>query len=112
VDILYRSTKLEKEFNELKRLVRSRGKRQGELIALRLVQLRAAPTLATISTLPPIRCHELIGNRQGQLSIDLTHPFRLIFEPANNPVPTKEDGGLNWSAVTAIRILGVEDTHG
>ena len=112
MDILYRSTKLEKEFNELKRLVRGHGKRQGELIALRLVQLRAAPTLATISTLPPIRCHELIGNRQGQLSIDLTHPFRLIFEPANNPIPTKEDGGLNWSAVTAIRILGVEDTHG
>ena len=112
LDILYRSTKLEKDLNELKRLVRRYGKRQGELIALRLTQLRAAPTLAAISTLPPIRCHELVANRQGQISIDMVHPYRLIFEPANNPLPTREDGGLNWSAVTIVRILEIEDTHG
>ena len=112
MDILYRSTKLEKELNELKRLVQRHGKRQGELIALRLTQLHAAPALAAVSTLPPIRCHELVGNRQGQLSIDLVHPYRLLFEVANYPIPLKEDGGLNWTAVTVIRILGVEDTHG
>jgi len=26
--------------------------------------------------------------------------------------PTLADGGLDWSKVTAIKILGVEDTHG
>jgi proteic killer suppression protein len=53
----------------------------------------------------------LTGDRRGQLSLDLVHPYRLIIEPADDPVPCKADGGLDWSRVTAIRVLGVEDTH-
>jgi len=60
----------------------------------------------------PSRCHELTGGRRaGQLSVDLDHPCRLIFEPDHDPIPLLADGGLDWSKVTAIRILGVEDTH-
>ncbi|MBI5098423.1 MAG: killer suppression protein [Nitrospirae bacterium] len=61
--------------------------------------------------LPQARCHELKGNRKGQLSVDLDHPYRLIFEPANNPIPEKSDGGLEWNNVTKVRIIGMEDTH-
>ena len=43
--------------------------------------------------------------------MDLDHPYRLIFRPANDPIPKKADGGIDWSAVTIIEILGVEDTH-
>ena len=60
------------------------------------------------------RCHELTeGRRRGQfhLSVDLDHPYRLIFVPDHDPIPKREDGGLEWSQVTAIKILGVEDTH-
>jgi proteic killer suppression protein len=60
----------------------------------------------------PGRCHELTGNRKGQISIDLEGPYRLLFEVADNPIPQKEDGGLKWSDVHTIRILGIEDTHG
>lgn len=61
---------------------------------------------------PPGRCHELTeGQRSGQLSVDLDHPYRLIFVPNHDPVPKQPDGGLDWSQVTAIKILGVEDTH-
>ncbi len=60
----------------------------------------------------PGRCHELTGDRARQLSIDLDHPYRLIFEPVEEPPPLKRDGGLDWSAVLAIRIIGIEDTHG
>lgn len=59
----------------------------------------------------PGRCHELIGDRKGEISIDLDGPYRLIFEPADNPPPTNEDGGLDWKRVTAVVILAVEDTH-
>lgn len=52
------------------------------------------------------------GKRSGQLSVDLDHPYRLIFIPDHDPAPRREDGGLEWSQVTAIKILGVEDTHG
>ena len=60
----------------------------------------------------PGRCHELTGDRAGQLALDLDHPYRLIFMPFHDPIPTKADGGLDWTAVTAVVIVGVEDYHG
>jgi len=59
----------------------------------------------------PGRCHELLHNRAGQLSLDLVHPLRLIFEPANIPIPQKADGGIDWKKVTAVVIIGIDDTH-
>jgi len=44
--------------------------------------------------------------------VDLDHPYRLIFVPNYNSVPVLPDGGLDWLKITAIKILGVEDTHG
>jgi proteic killer suppression protein len=72
--------------------------------------LRAASVLEDLRHLPG-RCHELHGTRAGQLSLDLDHPYRLIFESANDPIPRKADGGLAWTEITAVLILGVEDTH-
>ncbi|WP_435051706.1 type II toxin-antitoxin system RelE/ParE family toxin [Desulfolithobacter dissulfuricans] len=77
----------------------------------RLMELKAASTLDDISRLPPARCHELTGNRKGQLSVDLEHPYRLLFVPAHNPLPTKEDGGVDWASITEIEIIGIVDTH-
>jgi proteic killer suppression protein len=78
----------------------------------RLDEIRAANTLEDLRCLPQARCHELVGDRKGQVSVDLNHPYRLIFVPANDPAPTRPDGGLDWGRVTAVLILGVEDTHG
>lgn len=60
----------------------------------------------------PGGCHELHGDREGQLAVDVTRNYRLIFAPADDPPPAKPDGGLGWSRVTAIEILEVEDYHG
>jgi proteic killer suppression protein len=54
----------------------------------------------------------LLHDHAGQLALDLDHPYRLIFEPADEPIPTKSDGGLDWNQVTAVRIIGVENYHG
>ena len=43
--------------------------------------------------------------------MDLDHPYRLIFVPDHAPLPECKEGGLDWSKVTDIMILGVEDTH-
>ncbi len=72
--------------------------------------MRAAPNLETMRTLPG-RCHELHGDRKGQLALDLEHPRRLVFVPANDPVPTRAEGGLDWSRVTVVKILEVVDYH-
>jgi plasmid maintenance system killer protein len=112
MEILFRTKKLEKECNSQKLLMQRYGSQRARVIRLRLDDLRAAPTLETVRYLPQARCHELKGNLAGQLSVDLDHPYRLLFRPANDPVPRKPDGGLDWGRITIIEILGVEDTHG
>jgi proteic killer suppression protein len=109
---MFSASKLQKECNDTKLRVRRYGPRRAELIRRRLDELRAADVLEDIRHLPGPRCHELKADRDGQLSVDLDHPYRLIFEPANDPIPCKLDGGLDWSQVTAVRILEVTDTHG
>ena len=78
----------------------------------RLMELKAAQTLEDISRLPAARCHELAGNRKGLLSVDVTQPYRLIFEPDHDPAPRKPDDGLDWRKVTKVVVLEVVDTHG
>jgi proteic killer suppression protein len=111
MDIVFKTGKLRKECNNSVLLVKRYGPSRAKLIRRRLDDLRAAGSLEQIRSLPQTRCHELKGNRAGQLSVDLDHPYRLIFIPADNPVPIKPDGGLDWAKVTRIEILGVENTH-
>jgi proteic killer suppression protein len=111
VDITFQSQKMAKEFNEQKLLVRRYGSQRATLIRRRLDELRAAETLEVMRSLPRARCHELHQNLAGKLAVNLDQPYRLIFEPDHDPVPTKADGGLDWTGVTAIRILSVEDYH-
>jgi toxin HigB-1 len=77
----------------------------------RLEELRAAEALSDISHLPPARLHELTGDRAGQFSVDLDHPYRLLFKPDHDPVPTKDDGGVDKEQVTEIVIVDIADTH-
>ena len=111
MDIIFSSRKFAKECNQQDLLVKRHGAHRARLIRRRLDDLKAAASLEVMRTLPQARCHELKGNRAGQLSVDLDHPYRLLFKPADDPVPKRPDGGLDWARVTSIRILGVEDTH-
>lgn len=115
MELSFKNNKLAKSFNEGTQLERIHGALRARKIRIRMKELRAATSLMDFwpPKSPPGRCHELPeGRRCGQLSVDLDHPYRLVFIPDHDPVPMREDGGLDWSQVTAIKILGVEDTHG
>ena len=109
--ILFKTAKLEKECNNENLMVRRFGTNRTRLLKRRITELAAANVLEDLHNLPQTRCHELKGNLKGCLSVDLDHPYRLVFEPANNPVPKKPDGGLDWTKITMVRIVDVEDTH-
>ena len=113
MELRFADRKLEKECNDARLLRRKHGDRRATLLQRRLSALAAAQSLATFA--PPMsgpeRCHELHANRIGQLSMDLDHPYRLIFRPDHDPIPKRQDGGLDWNLVVAILILGIEDTH-
>ena len=111
MDILFYTNRLEKECNNKRLLVKRFGSRRSKLLKRRLVELSAANVLEDLRNLPQARCHELHGRRKGQLSVDLDGPYRLVFKPANDPLPKKSDGGLDWTRVTTIMIIGVKDTH-
>lgn len=103
---------MSKEYSEERSLIREHGPRCAKLIQRRLAELKAADSLEIMRKLPGARCHELIGDKKGLLSVDLEHPYRLIFVPDHDPVPISEGaGGLDWGKVTAIKILGKADTH-
>jgi plasmid maintenance system killer protein len=115
MDISFKNKKLEKSFNEGAQLDKIHGKIRARKIRIRMQELRAARSLMDFwpPKSPPGRCRELTeGKRSGQLSVDLDHPYRLIFVPDHDPIPRRADKGLDWSQVTVIKILGVEDTHG
>jgi proteic killer suppression protein len=113
LDVFFKNSKLEKELSTEAKLNKIHGPKRAQKIRVRLADLRAAPTLMEFwpPYKHPARCHELAGNKKGQLSVDLDHPYRLIFVPGHDPVAKTADGGLDWSKVTAIRIEGIEDTH-
>ena len=87
------------------------GDARARRLQQRLAELAAAETLEHLRGLPGARCHELKADRKGKISVDLAHPFRLIFEPDHNPLPRKPDGGLDWTQVTAVLVVEVADTH-
>jgi len=111
LEITFRNRKLEKFCNSAKEMQSKLGKRMAEKLQQRLSELAAAETLDDMRYLPGARCHELTGNLKGRLAVDLVHPDRLVFSPDHDPVPVKDDGGLDWGGVTSICIVGVGDYH-
>lgn len=110
--LTFKSRKLEATCNSEKESTRAWGKQRAAAVRRRLAQLDAAPHLGMVETVPPARLHPLKGNRKGQWAVDVVHPFRLIFEICDDPLPLLDDGGVDKSRVTEIRILEVEDYHG
>ncbi len=100
-----------KTFSSEKALIKAFGQEQARKITQRLAEIQAADNLDVLRTLPQARAHELSGNRKGQISLDVKHPYRFIILPDHEDCPRKEDGGLNWKKITKVKILGIEDTH-
>ncbi len=111
MDIFFKTSAIQKLCSKDAVAQKKLGPKMARNLQRRMMELKAAESLADISHLPPARCHELKGNRKGQLSVDLEQPHRLLFIPANNPVPIGEDGGLDRTQVTEIEIIEIVDTH-
>ena len=77
----------------------------------RLAVLENARTLSLVPATRPDRRHQLHGRRNEHYAVDLVHPYRLVFAPSHDPLPQKEDGGIDTGRVTAITIIEVVDYH-
>ena len=108
--IHYKSNRLKKQLTIPKEIAKSFGQR-AKKVNQRMKELIAADDLGIMRTIPAANCHELTGTRKGKLAVDISANFRLIFEPNHDPIPEKEDGGLDWDAVTEIQIVEIGDYH-
>ena len=109
--ISFKNHKLTKTFNSKSLLIREYGLKNARFIMNRMMVLNASPNLSDVPAQKPDRCHQLTGDRKGQFSVDIEQPFRLIFKPDQDPLPRKDDGGLDINRITNITILSVEDYH-
>lgn len=87
-------------------------KKLGDICARKLRSRLADLTAASrVTELVPGNPHPLTGDRLGQFAVDLAGGRRLVFTPANDPVPLKDDASIDWSAVTIVCIEFIGDYH-
>lgn len=108
--VLFANARLKTELESDGAVRRRWGEPARKKLRARLDDLDAADSLETMR---PLAGHleELTGDRAGQLSLRLAGPLRLLFEVADEPIPRKSDGGLDWRLVRSVRVMGVEDYH-
>ena len=110
MNITFDSKKLQKQANDDRLRLKELGQKRADLLKKRLNDLRNADTLEDVRYLPG-RYHELTGNRKGQWACDLDHPYRLIFEPHENPIPTNASGQYLWIEIKGVEIIEIKDYH-
>ena len=108
MDMSFAGAKLKRLCEESRDATRDLGPHSAKKLQSRLADIDAA---ANPTELPAGRPHPLKGDRLGQYAVRLHGGHRLVFEPADNPTPTNEDGTIDWKNVTAVRIVFIGDYH-
>lgn len=78
MEIVFRTRKLEREYEEHQKAVKSYGSEVARRYIQRINIMKEARDIEELMSLPVLRCHALRGNRQGQYGITLTGLYRLI----------------------------------
>lgn len=110
MDIIFADKKLKKLSADYNKCRQKLGDKRAKLFIARLDALLDAITLEDVRHLPG-RFHELTGDRKGQWTCDLDHPYRLIFTPQENPIPVNESGQYMWIEINGIVIIEIVDYH-
>ena len=98
IDISYRTTQLRKVCEDAEVATKKYGAEMAAKIQSRIDIIRAADSVEMLIRFKLGRCHPLTGDRKGQYAMNLTHPYRLVFE--------KRNGKL-----VAVEILEIVDYH-
>lgn len=86
MDITYKNRKIEKVCTDAKTAEKTYGREMADKIHQRIDEISAADTVEIMIQFHIGRCHPLSQNRKGQYSVDLVHPYRLIFEKSGNDI--------------------------
>ncbi len=108
MEILFATTKLQELCEQQKKRQKELGAACARKLQNRLHDLMAA---MSVNELPAGHPHPLKGDRAGQFAVSLEGGKRLVFEPANDPIPKTQDDAIDWASVTIVRIVFIGDYH-
>lgn len=111
MDIFFQSKKLKKIASDPRKCLKEFGKIRADLLLARLSDFEDAESLEDVRYLPG-NYHELVGDRKGQWACDLDQPYRLIFEPHEDPIPTDDNGKYVWIEIKGVEIVEIVNYHG
>lgn len=111
MQITFDNSRLAKLANDYGKCQKELGVVRAKLFHRRLGDLHNALTLEDVRHLPG-HYHELTGDRKGQWACDLDQPYRLVFEPHEQPIPTDEHGKYRWAAIKGVAIIEITNYHG
>jgi toxin HigB-1 len=85
------------------------GVKVADKLRRRLADLRAAKT---VKDLVAGRPHELDGPDQRHIGVELCEGYRIIFCANHNSIPMLKPNRVNWSRVSRVKVLRIENYHG
>ena len=98
LEISYSSSTFRKVCEDAEVATKRYGAKMAAKIQQRIEEIRAALSVEMLIQFHIGRCHPLTGDRKGQYAMDLTHPYRLVFEKRND-------------RLVAVEILEIVDYH-
>jgi toxin HigB-1 len=110
MEILFENPKLRELIMDMRKLVQKYGPQVAKQVQQRVAEMLASRNMLILSRLPN-GLHPLKKPRKGQFAVDLGPAWRLVFKPANNPLPRRPDGAVIWERIDKIEILEITDYH-
>ena len=110
MDITFANRKLEKWANNFALAQKKLGSERAAKYHQRIDDMRDTDSFAEFEFLPG-NFHSLSANRSGQWSCSLDHLYRLVFEPAIQPVPCNEHGTPILTEMKIVEIIEIVDYH-
>jgi proteic killer suppression protein len=108
--ITFKDRKFGELVNNERNLTKKLGEAQADKLLIRLNQMRDANTLEDVRNLAG-KYHELKYDRKCQWGCDLNQPYRLIFQPHEDPIPINESGQYLWDKITGVEIVEIINYH-
>ncbi len=108
--ITFADRNLRKYANNNTLAIKKMGPKRAKIYQKRLEDMAATESFSDLKFLPG-RFHQLSENRKDNWACDLDHPYRLVFEPADEPIPKDKDGKQILIEIRSLEIIEVTNYH-
>lgn len=110
MNITFADKKLKKFANNKGSAIQKMGAIRAKLYQKRLQDMADANSFDDLKNLPG-NYHQLTENRKDQWACSLDQPYRLIFQPGEDPIPKDEHGNQILKEIKLVEILEIANYH-